>query len=347
MKKIKIANKFVGGEEPTFIIAEVGSNHDCKLRQAKKLIDAAADAGADAVKFQTFLADKLVAKTSLKAEYMERVSEKKSTYDIFRKIELPREWHYELAEYANKRGLIFLSSVFDKEGVNLLDEIGVPAFKIASGELTNLPLLRYTAEKGKPMIVSTGASTIGEIEGAVSIIKATGNQEIILLHCVSNYPAATEDVNLRSMVTMQRTFQLPTGYSDHTLGIIAPLVAVALGAVIIEKHFTLNKKLSGPDHFYALEPEELKTMVENICTIKKLMGSSIKQPAKSEKESRNLGSRSIFAKTDIPAGTTITGEMLAILRPAIGLQPKYIDVIVGRKARVDINRYEPITWDNI
>lgn len=347
MKKIEIGNKLVGEGEPTFIIAEAGSNHDQKLEQAKKLIDVAASAGVDAIKFQIFQADTIVAKTSLKAEYMERVSEKESTYDIFKRIELPREWLPELAECAKKRDIIFLCSTFDEEGVDLLDDIGVPAFKIASGEITNLPLLKYTAEKGKTMIVSTGASTMGEIEEAVSAIKATGNESIILLHCVSNYPAAIEDTNLKCMATIQHAFQLPIGYSDHTLGIVAPLAAVALGAVVIEKHFTLSKKLSGPDHFYALEPHELKTMVENIRTVEKSIGSSTKQLAKAELESRKLGRRSIFAKRDIPAGTTFTKEMLVVLRPDIGLEPKFIDVVVGRKARTNIKQYEPITWNKI
>jgi len=342
MKKIRIGNKFVGVKEPTFIIAEAGSNHDGKLEQAKKLIDVAADAGADAVKFQTFLADKLVAKTSLEEEHIE-----KTMYDIFKKIELPREWLPELVEYANKRDLIFLSSTFDKEAVDLLEEIGVPAFKIASGELTNLPLLRYTAEKGKPLIVSTGASTLDEIKEAITVIKSVKNKNVILLHCVSSYPTAIEDANLKSMVTLQRTFQLPTGYSDHTLGIVAPLATVAMGAVMIEKHFTLDRSLHGPDHSYALEPQELKAMVESIRTVEKLLGSSVKQPTKAELENRRLAGRSIFAKRDIPVGTIITEEMLELLRPVIGLQPKYLEAVVGRKARTNIKQYEPITWDKI
>jgi N-acetylneuraminate synthase len=347
VRKIKIANKLVGEDEPTFIIAEAGSNHDGKFEQAKKLIDIAADAGVDAVKFQTFLADKIIAKTGLKTEYMEKVGMKGTVYDIFKKIELPREWLPELARYADREGLIFLSSTFDKEGVDLLDEIGVPAFKIASGELTNLPLLKYTAEKGKPLIISTGASALDEIKEAITVIRSAGNEDVILLHCVSSYPAAIEDVNIKSMITMRQTFQLLTGYSDHTLGIVAPLVAVAMGAVMIEKHFTLNRSLPGPDHSYALEPQELEAMVETIRTVEKLLGSPIKQPAEAELENRRLGGRSIFAKRDIPAGTSITEEMLTLLRPAIGLQPKYLEAIIGRKARTNIKQYEPITWDKI
>lgn len=347
MTKIEIGNKLVGEGEPTFIIAEAGSNHDQKLEQAKKLIDVAASAGVDAIKFQIFQADTIVAKTSLKAEYMERVSEKESTYDIFKRIELPRKWLAELAEYTSKRDLTFLCSAFDEEGVDLLDTIGVPAFKIASGDITNLPLIKYTAAKGKPMIISTGASTMGEIEEAVSAIKATGNESITLLHCVSNYPTAIEDANLKCITTMKQALKLPIGYSDHTLGIFAPLAAVALGAVVIEKHFTLSKKLSGPDHFYALEPQELKAMVENIRTVEKLMGSPTKQPAKSELESRTLARRSVFAARNISAGESITKEMLAVLRPAIGLQPKFIDAVIGKRAKKDIKQYEPITWDKI
>ena len=340
MRKIRIVDNLVGEGEPTFIIAEAGSNHDGKFEQAKKLVDIAADAKVDAVKFQTFSADKLVAKTNSKAEW-------NGMYDIFKKIELPNEWLPELAEYANGRGLIFLSSTFDEECVDFLDEIGVPAFKIASGELTNLQLIKYTARKGKPLIVSTGASTMDEIKEAISIARLAGNEDIVLLHCVSSYPASIEDVNLRSMVAMRQSFQLPTGFSDHTLGIVAPLVAVALGGVMIEKHFTLDRSLYGPDHSYALEPQELTAMVENIRTVEKLLGSLVKQPMEAELENRTLGSRSIFAKRDIQVGTTITEDMLALLRPAIGLQPKYVEVVIGRKARTNIKQYEPITWDKI
>lgn len=345
--KVKIGDKLVGDGEPVFIVAEAGSNHNNKLDQAKQLIDVAASAGADAVKFQTFSAYKIVAKASPKAGYMERVSEKESVYEIFKRLELPREWHGKLAKYASKNNIIFLSSPFDKEAVDLLDEIGVPAFKVASGELTNLPLIKYMAEKGKPMIVSTGAATLKEVSEAVSTIKAAGNKQIVLLHCVMNYPAAEEDANLLAMNTLRRKFKLPVGYSDHTLGMTAPLAAAALGANMIEKHFTLNRKLLGPDHFYSLEPDELKAMVEGIRGVEKLLGVPTKKPAKSEREIRKLARRSIFAKVDIPSGAIIEKEMLAILRPEIGLEPKHIGTIVGKRAKRDIKQYEPITWNKI
>jgi N-acetylneuraminate synthase/N,N'-diacetyllegionaminate synthase len=344
--KVKIGDKLVGKGQPVFIVAEAGSNHNRKLEQAKQLTDVAAEAGADAVKFQTFLADKIVAKIGPKAGYMEKVS-KESVYKIFKRMELPREWHRELAEYANKKGLIFLSSPFDEEAVNLLEELGVPAFKVASGELTNFPLIKYMARKGKPLIVSTGAATMGEVGEAVSVIKNEGNKKIVLLHCVANYPAAPEDANLLAMRTLKEKFKLPVGYSDHTLGVAAPLAAAALGAAVIEKHFTLSRKLPGPDHFYALEPGELRAMVEGIRAVEKMLGSPIKRPAKAEREIRRLARRSIFAKVDIPAGTVITKEMLTVLRPAIGLEPKYLENVISRKARVNIKQHEAVTWGKL
>ncbi len=345
--KVKIGDKLVGEGELTFIVAEAGSNHDRKLGQAKRLIDVAAKAGADAVKFQTFSADKIVAKTAPKAGYMEKASEKESVYEIFRRVELPREWHRELAKCAGKKGLIFLSSPFDEEAVDLLDELGVPAFKVASGELTNFPLIKYIARKGKPMIVSTGAATMDEVGEAVSVIRGTGNKKIVLLHCVANYPTAPEDANLLAISALKRRFKLPVGYSDHTLGIVAPLAAVALGAVMIEKHFTLSRELPGPDHFYAIEPDELKRMVDGVRAVEKMRGVPTKGPVKTELEIRKLARRSIFAKVEIPAGTVIKKEMLVTLRPAIGLEPKHLESIVGQKTKVHIRRNEPITWDKI
>lgn len=347
MKKVKIGNRLVGEGEPVFIVAEAGSNHDRKLGQARRLIDVAANAGADAVKFQTFSADKIVVKTGPKAGYMEKVSEKESVYEIFKRIELPREWHRELVEYASKKGLIFLSSPFDEEAVDLLDGLGVPAFKVASGELTNLPLIKYMARKGRPLIVSTGAATMDEVGEAVSVIRSTGNKKIVLLHCVANYPAAPEDANLLAMSALKKRFKLPVGYSDHTLGTATPLAAVALSAVMIEKHFTLSRKLPGPDHFYALEPNELKAMVDGIRAVEKMRGTPIKKPVKAEREIRKLARRSIFAKVDIPAGAAIKREMLVALRPAIGLEPKHIGSIVGKKAKRAIKRHEAVTWEKI
>ncbi len=346
-KKIKIGERFVGNGEPVFIIAEAGSNHDRKLEQAKRLIDIAAKAGADAIKFQTFSADKLVARLVPGTGDEETPARCAAMYESFKRVELPRRWHRILAEYAEKRGLIFLSSPFDEEAVDLLDEIGVPAFKVASGDLTNLPLIRYMARKGKPMIVSTGVSTLQEVREAVNTIKKTGNKDVILLHCVSMYPTPPENVNLLVMKTLEKKFRLPVGFSDHTLGIEASIAAVALGAVMIEKHFTISRKLRGPDHFFALEPRELMKMVNSIREVEKMRGRGIKEVLEGEKEGRFLGRRSIFAATDIPAGTVLKKEMLTILRPALGLEPKYLHKVIGKRAKKNIKRYEPITWDKI
>jgi len=347
MKAIKIGNRVVGPEESTFIIAEAGSNHDRKLDQAKRLIDVAAKAKVDAVKFQIFSANKIVVETNTKKTHYEKVNTSESVYEIVQKAELPREWLPELMEYADKAGLLFLASTFDRECVDILDNLDIPAFKIASGELTNLPLLEYTARKNKPMIVSTGAATLGEIEEALSTIKKKGNIEIILLHCVSNYPAALEDLNLRVIPKLRDLFQLHVGFSDHTLGIYAPLAAVAMGASVIEKHFTLDKKLPGPDHFYALEPKELKSMVDGIRTVEKTLGLPVKHPVTLEWEVRKIANRSLYAAEEIPEGTRIDRNMLTVLRPLSGLEPKYLDLIVGRIAKKNIKKFEPITWEKM
>lgn len=348
MKKIKIGNRLVGEGEPCFIIAEAGSNHDGKLEQAKQLIDIAADAGADAVKFQTFLADKIVAKTKERASYLDKlVSKDETMHDIFKKLELPRKWLKELFDYAYSKGLIFLSTPFDEEAVDLLDEIGVKAFKVASFEIVHLPLLRHIAKKGKPIILSTGMANLSDIEEALETIYQEGNEEVIVLHCGINYPLSFEDVNLRAMLTINQAFQVLVGYSDHTMGITVPITAVALGSSVIEKHFTISRKLPGPDHPFAMEPNELKTMVQEIRNTEKALGSPIKRRTKSEEEMYKLGRRSIFAIKDIAKGKVITREDLAILRPGLGLHPRFLEEIIGRTAKVDIRKDDPITWDNV
>jgi len=262
--KTKIGDKLIGEEEPCFIIAEAGVNHNGSIELAKKLIDAAKDAGADAVKFQTFKTENVVVKDAQKAEYQKETTGEGSQYEMIKKLELTEEDFRELADYAKEKDIMFLSSPFDKESVDLLNELDVPAFKVGSGEITNLPLLRYIAKKEKPIILSTGMSTLGEIEEALDVIRSEGVEDIILLHCVSNYPARIEDVNLRALGTLKQAFKLPVGFSDHTLGITAPIAAVALGACVIEKHFTLDRNLPGPDHKASLEPEELKEMAKAI-----------------------------------------------------------------------------------
>ena len=346
-RKIRIGSKLIGEGEPCFIIAEAGVNHNGDINLAKKLIGAAKDAGADAVKFQTFKAKAVVTQNAEKSEYQKETTGEGSQYDMIKKLELTESDFKELAEYAKKKGILFLSSTFDKESVDLLDEISVPAFKVASGEITNFPLLKYIAKKGIAIILSTGMATLGEVEEALNVIRSEGVNEVILLHCVSNYPAKIEDVNLKAMETLKHAFQIPVGFSDHTLGITVPIAAVALGACVIEKHFTLDRNLPGPDHKASLEPNELKEMVKAIRDVEKALGDGIKKPTKDEKVIKRAARRSIVAKVDIPEGTIIMEDMLDVKRPGVGIEPKYMEMIVGRKAKENIKKDEIIAMRRI
>ena len=343
MKKVKIGDKLIGEEEPCFIIAEAGVNHNGSVELAKELIDAAKDAGADAVKFQTFKAENVVIEKAEKAEYQKETTDtEESQYEMIKKLELTENDFKELADYAKKVGILFLSSPFDKGSVDLLDGMNVPVFKVASGEITNLPLLRHIAKKGKTIILSTGMSTLGEVEEALIVIRNEGIEEVILLHCVSNYPARMGDVNLRAMETLKHAFKIPVGFSDHTVGITAPIAAVALGACIIETHFTLDRNLPGPDHKASLEPDELKKMVKAIRDVEKALGDGIKKPTKEEEEIKKIARRSVVAKVDIPEGAIITEDMLEVKRPGTGIEPKYMEKVIGKRAKVNIYKDELI-----
>jgi len=346
--ELKISTKIIGPNHPCFIIAEAGSNHDRDLGQAKRLIDTAVEAGADAVKFQTFTADKIAANTSHEIMKLGNEYEGVPTlYELYKGLELPREWQAELMEYAVRKGIIFLTTPFDYDAVEQMEELDVPAYKIASFELVDLPFLNYIGKKGKPVILSTGMASLGEIEEALQTVYAAGNKQVALLHCGISYPMPLPDVNLAVMDTLNMAFQVPVGYSDHSLGITVPIAAAARGAMVIEKHFTIDKSLKGPDHKFALNPDELKAMVKGIREAEMCVGSPVKRLAESEKIHHQRGRRSIFAATDIPRGTVITGEILAILRPGVGLHPRYLDTVIGRKAAVDIKANDPITWDKI
>jgi len=343
MRKIRIGDKIVGHDEPCFIIAEAGSNHNGSLEQAKKLVDVAAEAKADAVKFQIFKAESLYSKYTPEFSYLKG----QNTYELIKSIETPREWIKELAEYCKSKNIIFFASPFDFEAIDILDKY-VPAFKIASFEITDLELLKYAAEKGKPMIISTGMANLGEIEDAITAIRSVGNENIILLHCNSLYPTPVGIANLRAIETMRTAFKVPVGFSDHTLGIHIPIAAVAMGACMIEKHFTLDRTLPGPDHSFAIEPDELKEMVRCIREVEKAKGSGIKEKSDLESEEMYVKARrSIHAKVDIPKGTKITRDMLIIKRPGYGIKPKFIDMVVGREAKKDIREDEWVTWDAV
>ena len=347
MISVKIADKIIGEGEPCFIIAEAGVNHNGDIELAKELIDAARNARADAVKFQTFKAEKVVTQSAEKAEYQKETTEKGSQYEMIKTLELTEEDFNNLADYAKKKNIVFLSSPFDKESVDLLDEINVPVFKVASGEITNFPLLTHIAKKEKPIILSTGMTTLGEVEEALNVIRSEGVEDIILLHCVSDYPAKMKDVNIRAMETLKHAFKLPVGFSDHTLGITVPIAAVALGACVVEKHFTLDKNLPGPDHKASLEPNELKEMVKAIRDVEKALGDGIKRPTENEDEVKRVVRRSIVARVDIPDGTIITGDMIEVKRPGTGIEPKYMKMVVGKRAKINIKKDDLITWNEL
>jgi N,N'-diacetyllegionaminate synthase len=348
MRTIEVAGRKIGPGYPCFIIAEAGVNHNGKLDMAKELVVAAAQAGADAVKFQSFKAENVVTRKAPKAKYQKQTtSSAESQYEMIKKLELSAGNFAELAHHAQKKGILFLSTPFDNENVDLLDSLGVPVFKIASGEITNSPLIRYIAKRGKPVILSTGMSTLGEINEALQVIQSEGIKDILLLHCVTAYPAKVEDVNLKAMETLRRAFKLPVGLSDHTLGITIPIAAVALGACVIEKHFTLDKSLPGPDHQASLEPEELKQMIKAVREVEKAMGDGNKMPTEEEKQIQKVARRSIVARVNIPKGTIITEAMLDIKRPGTGIEPKNIHMVIDRKARGFIEQDKVITIDMV
>lgn len=347
MRKIKIGERWVGEGEPVFVVAEAGSNHDGKLEQAKALIDVAAEAGADAIKFQIFSARTLYSRSTPGFSHLEELTTSKTLYQIVKENELPRDWLPELAQYASEKGLIFLATPFDREAVDELAAAGVPAYKWASGEIVDLPLLRHAAAKSKPMLISTGMCNLTDIQEAVDVVYSTGNFDVILLHCTSLYPAQTHQVNLRAMDTLRNAFQVPVGFSDHTMSRFIPIAAVARGACIIEKHFTLSRQLSGPDHAFALEPEELKEMIRGIRETEESLGSPLKRMLEEEKEVARIARRSIIARRNIPEGTRITAEMLTVKRPGWGIPPKFWDTVLGRKAKQDIAEEEVITWEMV
>ncbi len=326
-----------------FVIAEAGVNHNGNIEIAKKLIDAASAAGADAVKFQTFRAESLVCKTAKKAEYQLGVTDRSETqYDMLKKLELTEQMHKKLMEYCAKKKLMFLSTPFDIGSVKLLSKLGMQIFKIPSGEITNLPYLREIAGHQKKVILSTGMSNMNEVKAAVDVLKENGAADIILLHCNTQYPTPVSDVNLLAMVKMHEELGLPVGYSDHTLGIEVPIAAAALGAAVIEKHFTLNKNMEGPNHKASLEPQELKRMVEGIRKTELALGVGIKQASDSEKENRDIVRKSIVAASGIKKGEKYTEENLTVKRPGIGISPMRWDEVIGKTAGRDYETDEMI-----
>jgi len=336
VETIKIENRLVGEGRPCFVIAEAGSNHNGNLEQAKRLIDVAVEAGADAVKFQLFRASKLYPKNAGQSDYL-KLDE--SIYDIMTAMEMPYEWLPKLAEHCRQSEIIFMASAFDQESVDQLDPY-VSAYKIASYEMTHLPLVRYIAGKGKPVIISTGTASLEEVDETVEVFFETGNRDLMLMQCTASYPAPVESLNLRAIPTLKDAFQVPVGFSDHSLSpLVGPLAAVALGADLVEKHFTLSTQLPGPDHAFSLEPDELKSMVRSIREVELSLGSGVKETQPVEEELRGFARRSVFAIKDISAGDSLTPNNIDVLRSGNlepGLAPKHYDEILGNKANRDI-----------
>jgi N,N'-diacetyllegionaminate synthase len=328
-----------------FIIAEAGVNHNGSMDMARKLVDAAAEAGADAVKFQTFRAESLVRRDAAKADYQKLTTmAEESQFDMIRRLELDEDAHRELVAHCRRRAILFLSSPFDLESIDLLSALGLEIFKIPSGEITNLPYLRRVGQLGRRIILSTGMADLDEVAAALDVLVAAGadKEKITLLHCNTEYPTPMEDVNLRAMKTLGAAFETPVGYSDHTLGIEIPVAAVALGATVIEKHFTLDRTLEGPDHQASLEPGDLAAMVRAIRNVSMALGTGIKAPTPSEKRNIPIARKSIVAARAIRKGEEFTEKNLAVKRPAQGLSPMLWDSLIGARADRDYALNESI-----
>jgi sialic acid synthase SpsE len=350
MDTVEIGDQVLGATDKTYIIAEIGSNFDGEKQRAKKLIDLAAECGADAAKFQAFKADKIVSEygfEGLKTEFQENWD--KSVYETYRDAELPREWIEELAEYTRNQGIDFLCTPYDREAVDLLAEIDMPAFKIGSGDITWQRLLEDIAQYSAPIILSTGASTLAEVEQAVDIIESVGDNDLVLLQCITNYPSEFESANIRAMSTLRKAFQTPVGYSDHTPGSTVPLGAVSHGACIIEKHFTDDKSREGPDHSFAMNPEEFSRMVSEIRNLNQALGSPQKRIAAEEETTVVLQRRCLRAAKDIQADEEISDEDMVALRPAPdnSLDPKHREIVLGRTASTHIPKGDYFSWTKL
>ena len=346
--EFSIGGRAVGGANPTYVIAEAGANHNRDLGIAKKLIDVAAESGADAVKFQTYSGDRIYSKKTPKFSYLEPITDKPPA-ELLEDIALPRAWQGELADYARGAGIDFFSTPFDHEAVDELDALDVPVLKIASFEIVDLPLIRKAASTGRPLLISTGMAKLEEVREALDAAVQGGATEVGLMQCTSLYPAPPELANLRAMETMRTEFGVPVGLSDHTLGVAVPVAAAALGAAFLEKHFTLDRRMEGPDHPFALEPDELKTMIDGIRESQAALGDGTKDgPSEQESgEMYTLARRSLIATRDLPAGTRLEADMITVKRPGFGIAPKHLEEVIGRELKVDVEEDDILTWDMV
>jgi len=344
-----VDDKAIGDGEQCFIIAEAGVNHNGSVELAKKLVDVAVNAAADAIKFQTFRAVAMTTPQAPKATYQQETTGDGLQRSMLRALELTSGDFKELHHYANEVGIIFLSSPFDLASVDLLRELGVTAYKIGSGEITNRPLLLRVVEQKKPIILSTGMCSLDEVWEVVHELRSHNVRDLILLHCVSEYPALAEHANLRVIATLKRAFNVPVGFSDHTAGIAVPIAAVALGANVIEKHITLSRSLPGPDQQASLEPRELQQMVNSIRIVERALGDGVKLPTESEVRMRAFVRQTLVAETDIAPGTAIREEMIGPKRAgdALGITPKDLECLIGKKARRNIKKGTAVTWQMV
>jgi len=347
-RQIQIADRVVGINRPAFIIAEAGVNHNGDLATAKKLILAAKQAGADCVKFQTFKAEQVVTTHAPKASYQLNTTDpRESQLAMLKKLELKADDYQELISLCKEQELVFLSTPYHTDDVDFLETLDVPAFKIASGQAVEPHFLETVAKKGKPIILSTGMCTSSEVDEAVRVIRSTGNSQIVVMQCTTNYPSAAHDCNLRAMVTMQHALDVSVGYSDHTQSLTAAIVAISLGACVIERHFTLDKRLPGPDHSSSSEPHEFETLVSQVREAESILGSAIKDPAAVEKKNAIGMRRSLVAKKNMSAGTVFSWNNLTLKRPGTGISGKFSDLVIGKKARREIHENTVISLDMI
>lgn len=350
---MKIKNREIGGASPAYIIAEMSANHAGSLERAKEIIRAAKEAGADCIKLQTYTPDTITIDCDNEYFHIDNGTwEGENLYHLYEKAYTPWEWQKELKEEADKVGIDFFSTPFDKTAVDFLEELGVEFYKIASFELIDIPLIKYVASKGKPIIMSTGMATLEEIDEAVQVIRSQGNHQIALLRCASAYPAITDEMNLRTMQDMGDTFGVPVGLSDHSMGSIGAVTAVALGAKIIEKHFCLSREIENPDSSFSMNPEEFKQMVQDIRQAERAIG--VVKYGPSEQENLNLQfRRSIFCVKDIKKGDLITEDNIRVIRPGQGALPKYYSELLGQKSLMEIKRGTPVqlnmvgNWTNV
>jgi len=349
LRDIQIDGKIIGTKAPVFLIAEVGVNHNGDLTIAKKLIDIAVEANVDAIKFQTFITEKLILKYAPKVEYQKDSSkDDEHFYDMVKKYELSKEEFKNLKKYCSNRGLLFLSTPFDEISVEWLEELNVPAYKIGSGDMNNFPLLDLICSKGKPILLSTGMATLNEVKESVNFIKLKGIEDIILFQCTTNYPASYEEINLNVIDTYRREFpNMIIGFSDHSIGTEASIGAVAKGVKVIEKHFTLDKNMKGPDHKASMNPEELIKWVKVIRKIEVILGSYEKTPSKNELEIAKIARKSIVSLNDLEIGDFVKPEDISIKRPGYGISPKEYKNIIGRKVKNKIPKDTIIRWEDL